>query len=245
METRVRTLVVEDDRATRMLLEDWVRTRPELELCPWSAADGEEGMRLIRDWQPQLVLLDLIMPQCSGISLLRELERDPPPVRPRILVLSKVGSELIVDQVLSMGVDFYLRKPVNLSELGNLVDLLICRIPRQEPVLRGQAWEILAEMGAQSEWKGSLCAALAAECLAGHIGERLMKELYYAAIRESGGTYQSVDKNIRDLVHQLHQKGAASYQRIVKSDTRPSNRAFLRAVAREIERRTGLKSSES
>ena len=82
METRVRTLVVEDDRATRMLLEDWVRTRPELELCPWSAADGEEGMRLIRDWQPQLVLLDLIMPQCSGISLLRELERDPPPVRP-------------------------------------------------------------------------------------------------------------------------------------------------------------------
>lgn len=245
METRVRTLVVEDDRATRMLLEDWVRTRPELELCPWSAADGEEGMRLIRDWQPQLVLLDLIMPQCSGISLLRELERDPPPVRPRILVLSKVGSELIVDQVLSMGVDFYLRKPVNLSELGNLVDLLICRIPQREPVLRGQAWEILAEMGAQSEWKGSLCAALAAECLAGHIGERLMKELYYAAIRESGGTYQSVDKNIRDLVHQLHQKGAASYQRIVRSDTRPSNRAFLQAVAREIERRTGLKSSES
>ena len=185
------------------------------------------------------------MPRCSGISLLRALERDPPPVRPRILVLSKVGSEPIVDQVLAMGVDFYLRKPVNLSELGNLVDLLIGRLPRREPVLRGQAWEILAEMGAQSEWKGSLCAALAAEYLAGHIGKRLMKELYYAAIRESGGTYQSVDKNIRDLVHQLHQKGEAAYWRIVGSATRPSNSAFLRAVAREIERRTGLESAEA
>ena len=108
METRVRTLVVEDDSAPPACCwrtgKDPARSGA---VSPGLPPTGEEGMRLIRDWQPQLVLLDLIMPQCSGISPSAGTGAGPASgtapaswSSPRWAVMSS-----FVDQVLSMGVD--------------------------------------------------------------------------------------------------------------------------------------------
>src|SRR3954454_3354474 len=42
-----------------------------------TAADGEEGLRLVRELKPDLVLLDIMMPKLDGIAVVRELKTDP------------------------------------------------------------------------------------------------------------------------------------------------------------------------
>ena len=240
-----RVLVVEDDRATQVLLRAGIAKIPGVELCPERPGDGREGLRAIRTWMPDLVLLDLVMPNWSGLYLLEELRWDPPEVRPRIVVVSRVTSEYIVDLAFSLGADFYLRKPVNLEELTRLVELLLRRAAPPPSHPWGQAQRILREMGAQQEWLGFRWAALVAEQLAGHVEEMLLKESYYPAIRESGGTYDSVDKNIRDLVAKLHARNSPAYQKLMGGARarRPANKEFLQCLAREVEVRTGLKGS--
>lgn len=242
-ETGTRVLVVEDERSTRRLLRAFLEELPGVILCPEEPANGAEALRTARAWEPDLVLLDLVMPEWSGLYFLEELERDPLPQRPRIIVLSRVSSEWMVEQVLALGADFFLRKPANLTELGRLVGLLSRRSPHREGPARGQAERLLREMGAQEEWMGFRWAALTVEALVGHVGERLMKEVYYPAIRESGGSYDSVDKNIRDLVAQLHAAGTPAYEALMggKPARRPSNGTFLRRLAGEVERRIGWK----
>lgn len=242
-EIGTRVLVVEDERSTRRLLRAFLDGLPGVILCPEEPVNGAEALRIARAWEPDLVLLDLVMPEWSGLYFLEELERDPLPRRPRIIVLSRVSSEWMVEQVLALGADFFLRKPANLTELGRLVGMLSRRSPHEEGQARGQAERLLREMGAQEEWMGFRWAALAVEALVGHIGERLMKEVYYPAIRESGGSYDSVDKNIRDLVAQLHAVSTPAYERLMggKPARRPSNGTFLRCLAGEVERRIGWK----
>ena len=68
-----------------------------------------------------------------------------------------------------------------------------------------------------------------------------MKELYYAAIRESGRHLSERGQNIRDLVHQLPPEGERlPYQRIVRERYPPLQPGLSPGGGREIERRTGL-----
>lgn len=67
-------LVVEDDEDTRQILEETFRHR---RFRVDSAADGREGLNKARDVQPDLVVLDLSLPEMSGLQVLRCLRTDP------------------------------------------------------------------------------------------------------------------------------------------------------------------------
>lgn len=81
---------------------------------------GEEALAISQVFQPHVVLLDLLMPGMNGIETLNELKRLPHP--PKVLMVSAADHEDVVKGALELGVDFYVCKPVNLSELDHLVD---------------------------------------------------------------------------------------------------------------------------
>ena len=122
-----RLLVVDDERPIREMLELGLNSRG-FEVR--TVADGQAAMPLIRDWKPDLILLDVMMPKVDGFSmlpLLRRLTEAP------IVMLSAKGE--VEDRVhgLDRGADDYVAKPFEMSELVARVRSALRR-PRLEHV---------------------------------------------------------------------------------------------------------------
>ena len=115
-------LVVEDDRSLREGLAMNFRLRGYRVL---TAATGDEGLRAAFDGQPDLVVLDLMLPGVDGLEILEELrgrEVDVP-----VLILS--ARDRLQDKVrgLEIGADDYMTKPFQLPELVARVEALLRR----------------------------------------------------------------------------------------------------------------------
>ena len=234
----LRALIVDDDASTRTLLRSWLEGLEEF-ARPLEAEDGQSALEQLRRYAPDLMLLDLVMPGTSGFAVLERLRELS--CRPRVVVISRVGSERLLDQIFSLGVDFYFQKPVNLKDLTYVVRLLFCQSgARPAGQRRGPAFDILYAMGASPKLQGTLWAARLAEALASvPEGQMLLKEAYYAVRRPGDSSYLTVDKNIRDLIQRLHRVGAPDYLRLWDQDhlRAPTCGEFLHALAREVRRR--------
>jgi serine phosphatase RsbU (regulator of sigma subunit) len=107
-----RVLVVEDDIAILRGLSDNIRAEGYDVLV---ASDGETGYRLIRDQQPDLVILDVMLPRLTGIEVCRRVRGEG--VRTPIVMLTAHGTEDERVGGLDAGADDYVIKPFLLNEL--------------------------------------------------------------------------------------------------------------------------------
>lgn len=113
-EARPLVLVVEDDATQRQLLSKVLEREGYSTLA---ARDGEEGLRLIVEFGPHLVLLDLSLPRLDGYSILRQLRADPLMVTLPVIVVTAHTSIDDMVAALDAGADDFLAKPVQQAEL--------------------------------------------------------------------------------------------------------------------------------
>jgi two-component system KDP operon response regulator KdpE len=93
-----------------------------------TASDGDAGFELFQDWQPDLVVTDLQMPNTDGLVLcrkLREISNVP------IIVLSVRDEEKTIVEALDAGADDYVRKPFGTNELLARVRASLRRVPEK------------------------------------------------------------------------------------------------------------------
>ncbi|MBL8131935.1 MAG: response regulator transcription factor [Anaerolineae bacterium] len=111
-------VIVDDHVVVRQGLRLLLETQPELRIVG-ETGDGQEALRLVETLQPDVVLLDLIMPGMSGLDVLRELRRRG--VGSRVLVLTSSLEDHIVTQALQAGADGYLLKTSRSSDMLNAI----------------------------------------------------------------------------------------------------------------------------
>jgi DNA-binding response OmpR family regulator len=140
MAQAARVLVVDDERHIRELLEIGLSDEG---YDVRSAPDGQVGLQMVREWNPDAIVLDVMLPKIDGIALLpmfRKLTEAP------ILMLSAKGD--VGDKVagLSRGADDYVAKPFEMAELRARLDTALRR-PRlaQPQVLRYADLEVNLE----------------------------------------------------------------------------------------------------
>jgi two-component system response regulator MprA len=106
-----RLLVVDDERPIREMLELGLKNRG---FDVRAVADGQAAIPLVREWQPELILLDVMMPKVDGLSLLPMLRRltEAP-----IVMLSAKGEVEARVAGLDRGADDYVAKPFEMAEL--------------------------------------------------------------------------------------------------------------------------------
>ncbi len=109
-------LVVDDDRATRDLLDRFLRREG---FTVHAAADGATGLELARALKPRVVLLDVMMPQMDGWSVLSAIKSDPDLAHTPVIMVSFVDEHSLAS---SLGAADYLIKPIEWSALKSAMD---------------------------------------------------------------------------------------------------------------------------
>ncbi len=115
----MKTILLADDEANLRIL---VRTTlDDPEYCILEAADGTAALDLVRQKQPDLLVLDWMMPGINGIELAKTLRQDPSTAHIPIILLTARGQETDKAQGHSLGAYAYLVKPFSPLELRQKV----------------------------------------------------------------------------------------------------------------------------
>ncbi len=109
-----RVLVADDNPAGRELVREGLAEHVSSII---EAADGREALDKIRDTRPDLVLLDIQMPEMDGYAVLREIRRDPALQGLRVVALTAFAMQGDRERALEAGFDDYLTKPVTVAKL--------------------------------------------------------------------------------------------------------------------------------
>ena len=109
-----RILIAEDNPQGAELLEAYLG---ETDYDVRTAADGEETLREVRDWQPDLILLDIMMPKISGFEVCKRIRSDPATRTIAIIMITALDQPSDIDRALDVRADDFVTKPINKNEL--------------------------------------------------------------------------------------------------------------------------------
>ncbi len=130
-------LYVEDNPANLLLVERIVERRPAIRLL--SARDGVSGVALARSARPDLILMDIDLPDISGIEARRLLACDPETAHIPVIALSANAMLHDIEKARAAGFFRYLTKPVKVAELLESLDAALALTPAARASPAGQA----------------------------------------------------------------------------------------------------------
>ncbi|EMI53128.1 response regulator [Rhodopirellula sallentina] len=117
-----RILIADDNVANRELLEAYLATVDcELE----TAVDGADTLEKVESFQPDLILLDVMMPKLSGFEVCKQLKENPKTSGIMILMVTALSELGDIERGVSAGTDDFLSKPVNRIELTKRVENML------------------------------------------------------------------------------------------------------------------------
>jgi DNA-binding response OmpR family regulator len=82
-----------------------------------TAADGEQALRLISEFKPDLILLDIMLPLRNGFEVCQKVRENPAWQHTKIVMVTAKGREVEVTKGLALGADLYITKPFATREL--------------------------------------------------------------------------------------------------------------------------------
>ncbi len=118
-------LCIEDNLSNFRLVERVLQLRPQVKLL--AAQQGRLGLDLAREHGPDLILLDLHLPDVPGQEVLRELRESPRTARIPVVILSADATPAQAKRMLEAGAEEYLTKPFDVRQFLALVDRILGR----------------------------------------------------------------------------------------------------------------------
>lgn len=114
-------ILLVDDSSTTLLIEEMtLREHTQYELV--TARDGEEAVKKAIAEQPNLILMDVIMPRMNGFEACREMRKHETLRKVPIIMVTSRGEACNVEQGFESGCNDYVTKPINGAELVEIVN---------------------------------------------------------------------------------------------------------------------------
>ncbi|KXG78823.1 Chemotaxis protein CheY [Fervidicola ferrireducens] len=113
-----RIIVVDDDRAVRRMLTGIIENNGLGEVIA-EAGDGEEAERKIIALNPDIALIDLLLPSKDGIEVIRESREKG--VTTYFIMISQVEAQDMISKAYEAGIEFFVHKPINVTETVNVI----------------------------------------------------------------------------------------------------------------------------
>ncbi len=112
----MKILIAEDD-ALSMKIMEWCLKKEGYEVI--CTIDGIEAMEKINFHQPDLILVDIMLPYFSGLEILSKVKQNG--ITAPVIVISAMGQQDVIDEALKLGAYGYISKPFNMNELGSYI----------------------------------------------------------------------------------------------------------------------------
>jgi DNA-binding response OmpR family regulator len=117
-----KVLIVEDDPQTVKLIKFVLEKEHYSTIC---AKDGEEGLRMARERRPDLIILDLMLPEMDGYQVCETLKSDSNTKEIPVIVLTALDTGADFEKALEKKADWYITKPFDSQHLLKRVNYLI------------------------------------------------------------------------------------------------------------------------
>lgn len=111
----MKILIIEDeDMLSNVIKEEFSDAGYVIEV----AKDGEEALGLAKNFLPQLILLDLVLPKKGGLDVLSEIKSDPELKKVPVIILSNMAEDESIKKALAMGAeDYFIKAQNSISEI--------------------------------------------------------------------------------------------------------------------------------
>jgi two-component system response regulator (stage 0 sporulation protein A) len=146
MSNKIKVIVADDNRNLCQMLQNYLQAQDDLILVG-IANNGLEAWELIQTQEPDLILLDLVMPNLDGLGVLERINARTTLTRPKIIMLTAFGQESLTHQAMVLGVDYFILKPFDLEVLGKRIRSLTQGIPSTVPTQFSETLPVVTTAG--------------------------------------------------------------------------------------------------
>lgn len=230
---RMKLLIAEGTEEFRMALMDALRGVYRVRAC----GNGQETLEAVRQFKPDLMILDLMLPGLDGITLLqRSVEAG---YRPMVLATTSYQNEYVLDSLQKLGVGYVMVKPCDLrATVARLADLSqrITAPAVAQPDIQVHVTNLLLAMGFKTSHNGYSYLRRAIVQMSGDLRQSITKELYPLVAREFQTNKKSVEHCIRTAIEKAWESGDRRLWRMyfdqdMDNCRRPSNGDFICRLA--------------
>lgn len=116
-------ILIADDNATNVELLEVYLAEVDSEVA--IAVDGRDTLEKVTEFEPDLILLDVMMPKLSGFEVCKKLKSDPATRDIMVLMVTALNEQGDIERAVNSGCDDFLSKPINKLELLKRVETLL------------------------------------------------------------------------------------------------------------------------
>lgn len=247
MTSRIRVLLAEDQNCSDGKIGEALLNNPKIELLD-VAKSGLEAIEYIRRYRVDLLLLDLVLPEIDGITVMREMRKMGLQKMPSVVICTALSSEKIINEAVTLGAIHCLLKPANPEWIVNRM-LEIYLDSRESVIFIGEKMysvaevqyavtDIIREIGIPPHLTGYdyLKKGIIESVLQTKYTHSITTKLYPRLASEYGTTPQRVERSIRHAIEATWNRGDINvleklFGYTVKDDRgRPTNSEFIARV---------------
>lgn len=253
---KVRVVIADDNKEFINLVKEYFDKQDDMEVVG-VAYNGFEALDIVTQTEPDVLILDIIMPYLDGIGVLERFASQELKVRPRIVMLTAFGQESITHRAVELGADYYILKPFDMDVLCERIRQLVSSKPASKPT-KPQTFirekerekvsqdarisEIMHQLGIPAHIKGYLYLRDAIIMVVDRVDllSRITKELYPTIAEKYSTTPSRVERAIRHAIEVAWDRGNVDFIEKVFGHTidqekgKPTNSEFIAMIADKI-----------
>ncbi|KPU44900.1 stage 0 sporulation protein A [Oxobacter pfennigii] len=258
-EKKIKIVIADDNKEFCNILSDYLKKQEDFEVVG-VAKDGLEALALISQENPDILVLDIIMPHLDGLGVLERLNSYDPASIPKIIILSAVGQDKITQRAINLGADYYVVKPFELEVFANRIRQMFSGTYTSHESRRTIAYteehnsnllnnnleseitNIIHEIGVPAHIKGYLYLREAIFMVVNDVEllSAVTKELYPSIAKKFNTTASRVERAIRHAIEVAWSRGQVETinkifgYTIHNSKGKPTNSEFIAMVADKL-----------
>ncbi len=257
MEDLVKVVISDDNKEFRGVLKDFLATKNLFDVVA-TAEDGIKAVQAVEKYEPDILILDIIMPHLDGLGVLERLHKAQLKKFPKVIILSAVGHDKITQRAISMGVDYYIVKPFNFESFSDRLiqvsgfetpkmlsrnkEIIYDDVVEKKYNLETKITEILREVGVPAHIKGYQYLRTSIIEVVNNIEllGAITKELYPGIAVKYSTTPSRVERAIRHAIEVACNRGRIETINSIFGYTihtnkgKPTNSEFIAMIADKL-----------